>query len=141
MALGNQKLLSGNYGEIRVGGTVIAGFQNWTLNYGVNIQTEGQVGTGTPILVPGLNTVTVTISKLMLYGVNLVEALIEPTTTLNDIATLPPFTTELYETLLGGLVKTAIDCIFDSSSVNAGANRAFLETVTLMGTDVASNSY
>ncbi|NMP20772.1 hypothetical protein [Sulfobacillus harzensis] len=141
MALGNQNLLSGNYGEIKINGKVILGFKAWTLNYGVNLSQEGQFGTGTPILVPGLNSVTVTVSKLMLYGSSLEAAGIEPTKTLNDIATLPPFTTDLYETLEGGVVKTAINCLFDSSSVNASANAAFLETVTLMGTDVASNAY
>lgn len=141
MALGNQQLLSGNYGEIKVNGTVIAGFKAWTLNYGVNISQEGQFGTGTPILVPGLNSITVTISKLMLYGASLEAAGIEPSTTLNDIASIPPFTTELYETLKNGVVKVAVGCIFDSSSVNASANAAFLETVTIMGTDVASNAY
>lgn len=141
MATGNQKALSGNYGEIRVNDQIVAGFQNWTLNYGVNLSAEGQFGTGTPILVPGLNSVTVTISKLMLYGQSLEAAGIEPSTTLNDIAQIQDFTTDLYETLNGGIVKTAVGCMFDSSSVNAGSNRAFLETITLMGTDVGSNPY
>lgn len=137
----NQQVLSGNYGEIRLNSITIAGFKNWTLTYGVNLSAEGQVGTGRPILVPGLIQVTVTISKLMLSGQSLERYGIEPTRTLNDIAAIPPFSTALYDQLSGNLVKTAIDCIFDSNTLNASANAAFLESVTIMGTDVTQNSY
>lgn len=138
---GNQQLLSGNYGEIKINGQVVGGFKNWTLNYSVNLAQEGQIGTGKPILVPGLNSVTVTVSRLMLYGQSLVQFGIEPTTTLNDIWQIPPFTAALYDQLEGTLIKSALNCIFDSNSLNAGANSAYIETITFYGDDVASNPY
>ena len=141
MATGNQVLLSGNYGEIRVNKQVVAGFKGWTLNYSVSLSQEGQFGTGKPILVPGLYTVSVTVSKLMLYGDSLVAVGIEPKNTLDDIVNIPPFRTELYETLNGGMVAAAIQCIFDSASINASANAAFINTVTIYGTDVVRQSY
>lgn len=137
----NQKLLSGNYGKIKINGKTVGGFKAWTANSGVNLSAEGQFGTGTPILVPGLNSVTITITKLMLYGQSLAEVGIEPKGSLNDIATIPPFTTELYDTISGKVVKVAVDCLFDSESVNAPANAAFTETVTIMGTDMGSAAY
>jgi hypothetical protein len=141
MALGNQQLLSGDFGEIRINNHAIAGFKSWTLNYGVNLSQEGQVGTGQPILVPGLYTVTVTVSKLMLYGASLVGVGIEPQKSLNDLVTIPPFATDLYETLEGHVVATALGCLFDSASINAAANSAFINTITIYGVDVSRVSY
>lgn len=134
--IGNQQVFSGNYGEIFLNGIKMFGFKNWTLNYGVNLTPEGQVGTGTPILVPGLNSVTVTVSKLMMFWQSISAAGLEPDTTLNDIATIPPFYAALYDRLAGTLIKGAVDCIFDSNSINAASNAAYIETVTFMGTDV-----
>ncbi len=137
----NQKVLSGNYGKIKINGVTVGGFKAWTGNFGVNLSQEGQFGTGDPILVPGMNTATVTITKLMLYGQSLAGIGIEPQASLNDVAAIPPFTTELYDTISGKVIKVVVNCLFDSESVNAPANAAFTETVTIMGTDVASNSY
>ena len=137
----NQPVISGNYGEIRLDNQVIAGFQNWTLNYSVNLSQEGQTGTGTPILVPGLNSISITISKLMMYGSSLEGAGFEPSHSLNDIAFLPAFETDLYETLDDGVVVTASGCLFDSKTINFSRNQAAIETVTIMGTDVAMNTY
>ena len=134
--IGNQQLFSGNYGEGFLNGVKIFGFQNWTLTYSVNLQPEGQVGTGTPILVPGLITVTVTISKLMLFDQSISGIGLEPVVSLNDIAQIPPFTAALYDQLAGTLLKSANGCIFDSNTVTAGANQAYRETATFMGTDV-----
>lgn len=141
MAYGNQSLLSGDYGEVVLDGKVVGGFKNWTLSYSVNLGQEGQIGTGTPILVPGLINVTVTVSRLMLYGASLASLGLEPLGSLNDIATLTPFTADLLDKLGGALIKSAINCLFDSNSVNASANSAYIETATFYGTDVASNTY
>ena len=133
--IGNQQLFSGNYGEGFLNNVKIFGFQNWTLTYSANLQTEGQVGTGTPIIVPGLITVNVTISRLMLFSQSLSAIGIEPTLTLNDIAQIPPFTAQLSDQLAGTILKTAVGCIFDSNTITAGANQAYRETFTFMGTD------
>ena len=137
----NQQVISGNYGEIRLNGVVIAGFQSWTLNYSVNLSQEGQTGTGTPILVPGLISVSITISKMALYGSSLEGAGFEPSSTLNNIAFIPAFETDLYETINNGVVATAEGCMFDSKTINFSRNQAMIETVTIMGTDVSSNTY
>ena len=137
----NQLLISGNYGEIRLNNQVIAGFQNWTLNYSVNLSQEGQTGTGTPILVAGLNSISITVSKLMMYGSSVEGAGFEPSHSLNEIALIPAFETDLYETIENGVVATASGCLFDSKTINFSRNQAAVETVTIMGTDVAVNKY
>ncbi len=138
---GNQAVLSGNYGEIKINGTIVGAFKSWTLNYGDNITPEGQTGTGTPILVPGLNTVTVTASRLMIYGQSLVALGIEPSTTLNDIWKIAPFSADLYDQLSQNLIKTAEGLIFDSASLNMPANSANIQTFTFIGTDVSGDAY
>lgn len=134
--IGNQQVFSGNYGEAFFNQTKMFGFKNWTANYSVNLTPEGQVGTGTPIYVPGLISVTLTISKLMMFWQSLTEAGFEPANGLNTIAQIPPFTANLYDSLAGTLIKSVWDCIFDSNSINAAANGAYIETFTIMGTDV-----
>ncbi len=133
--IGNQQVFSGNYGEAFLNQTKMFGFKNWTANYSVNLSPEGQVGTGTPIYVPGLISVTLTISKLMMFDQSLSSLGFEPADGLNNIAKIPPFVANLYDSLAGTLIKSIWGCIFDSNSINAAANGAYIETFTIMGTD------
>ena len=134
--IGNQQVFSGNYGEAFFNNTKLFGFKNWTANYSVNLSPEGQIGTGTPILVPGLISVTLTVSKLMMFDQSLsLNNAFEPSDGLNNIANIPPFTAKLYDGLAKTMIKALWNCIFDSNSINAAANGAYIETVTIMGTD------
>ncbi len=134
--IGNQQVFSGNFGEAFLNGVKMFGFKGWTVAASASVQPEGQIGTGTPILVPGLISVTVTVSKLMMYDQSIAGIGVRPTTTLNDLWKIPPFTANLYDDIAGTLLMAAIGCMFDSTSLNAQANGAYLETVTFMGTDI-----
>jgi len=134
--IGNQQLFSGNYGEIFLHHTKVGGFQNWTVTYSTNLQPQGQIGTGTPILVPGLISATVTGSRLMLFTQSISQLGFEPTEGLNAIGTIVPFTASLYDVLAGTMLKAVLNCIFDSNTLTASANQAYRETFTFMGTDV-----
>lgn len=138
---GNQQVLSGNYGTLYLAGQLVGAFKSWTLNYGDNLTPEGQTGTGTPILVPGMNTVTVTASRLMIYGASLVGLGIEPASTLNDIWKIAPFSAKLMDQLSSQTIKTAEGLIFDSASMSMPANSALIQTFTFMGTDVSGQPY
>jgi len=133
--IGNQQAFSGNYGEIFLHKFKIGGFQNWTFTYSANIQPEGQIGTGTPILVPGLISATVTGSKLMLFDQSISALGLEPAQTLNDVGTIVPFTAALFDRLAHTMIKAVIGCLFDSNTITASANQAYRETFTFMGVD------
>jgi hypothetical protein len=137
---GNQYVLSGNYGEVQINNQVLGEFQNWTLNYSASVTPLPQASTGTAILVPGMITVSLTITKWMGYTNTLTGFGIEPTNTMNDLYLIPPFTSALYDKISGRLVKTALGCLFDSNTMNLAANTAISETLTIMAVDVAGNS-
>jgi len=133
--IGNQQVFSGNYGEAYFNQTKMFGFKNWTANYSVNLSPEGQIASGTPIYVPGLISVTLTVSKLMMFDQSISQMGLEPANGLNTINEIPPFVANLYDRLSGNLIKSLWGCIFDSNSINAAANGAYIETITIMGTD------
>lgn len=137
--VGNQTIYSGNYATITINGVIIAAAKQWTMAYSTNLSPEGAVGTALPVdLVPGLASVTVTLSSLRLNTQSMVSVGIEPPDSLADIGQIPEFSVDGYDRLFGTHLKGASGCVFDSNTITIGANAATVESVTITGKDAYS---